>query len=159
MNESFSLGTLAGRTLVLSAVSETVQERTYVSSMVAAWSMIDLTEAPADGPIMVGVMHSDYTVTELEEFLENAGSWNEASLVQTREIGRRLIKKVGTFPSSGISGGAQVLNEGRPIKTKLGWVLTTGQTLDLWAYNLGTSALATTVPQVTVEGHANLWPL
>jgi len=28
----------------------------------------------------------------------------------------------------------------------------------MWAYNAGSNALATTVPNVSVDGHANLWP-
>ncbi len=160
VDEKMALGTLAPQTAVVQAFGETVSERTYVSSLIATWAMSEFTIAAGDGPIMVGVMHSDYSAAELEEFIENTGSWNEASLVQTKEIGRRLIRVVGIFRTPSISGAgsAVILNEGRPMRTKLGWILTTGQTLDVWAYNLGASGLATTDPQLLVQGHANLWP-
>ncbi len=159
VDEKLSLGTLAARTLISQVFGEVVTETTFVTSLVAAWAMDAFTVATDDGPIMVGISHSDYTSAEIEEFIENTGSWNVASLVQTREIGRRLIRVIGIFRNDGSSSTAPVtLNEGRPIRTKLKWTLNTGQSLDVWAYNLGASALATTDPGVFVQGHANLWP-
>ncbi len=161
VDEVVALGTLAPRSLVAQVFDEVVQERTWISSLVASWSMTAFTPATNDGPVLVGVAYSDYSPTEIEEFIENTGSWNEASLVQTREVGKRLIRVIGTFPTAsgaGVAAEIAVLNGGRKIRTKLGWMLTTGQILDLWAYNLGSSALATTDPQVFVQGHANLWP-
>jgi len=40
----------------------------------------------------------------------------------------------------------------------MGWILTTGNGVDFWAYNMGDAAVVTTVPQVSINGHANLWP-
>ncbi len=159
VDEKMDIGTLAARTLVAQVFGETVQERTYISSLVAAWALDDVTVAADDGPLMVGVAHSDYSAAEIEEFIETTGSWNEADLVQAREVAKRFIRVVGIFRSApgGLLGSA-TLNEGRPIKTKLGWILTTGQSLDLWAYNLGASAYATTTPSLVCQGHANLWP-
>lgn len=158
VDEELALGTLAAKTLVLAAFDEVVSEKTFVSSLVATWTMTDLTEVGGDGPIMVGVAHSDYTAAEVEEWIENTGSWNEADMIQQREVGRRLIRRVGVFQPTGAAiTSATVLNAGRPIKTKLNWTLISGQTLDLWAYNMGSSALETTDPQVRVQGHVNLW--
>lgn len=157
LDEVLAVGTLAARTLVVQGGDETVIERTFVSSMVATWSLSDVTSGANIGPLLVGVAHSDYTAAEIEEFIENLGSWNEGDLV-SQEKAKRKIRVVGTFRLDAVGDSSMVLGNGRPIKTKLGWILTTGQNLDLWAYNLGSVAYATTNPQMHVEGHANLWP-
>ncbi len=158
VEEDFQLGTLASKTLVAQVVGDTVTESTWLSSFVATWAMSEFTVASGDGPIVVGIAHSDYTATEIEEWVENSDSWNIASEVE-KEISRRKIRRVGVFRAAAAGGlGAAVLNQGRPVRTKCNWMLNTGQTVDLWAYNTGGSALATTDPQITVSGHANLWP-
>ncbi len=160
VNENLSFGTLAGATLVSVIFDETVIERTRVSSVEATYAIENLTVGSGDGPIMVGLAHSDYTDAQIEEVIENAGSWNEGDLVQQKEVGRRLVRTIGIFSAGDGIGSvvSDVLNDGKPIKTKLNWILITGQSLRLWAYNLGNSSLATTVPVVHCEGHANLWP-
>ncbi len=158
VNENLSLGTLAPVTLVSVIFDETVTEKALVSSTDVTYSMENKTVGGGDGPIMIGLAHSDYTDAEIEEVIENAGSWNEGDKIQQREIGRRLVRTIGVFEETGPNLSSQVLNDGKPIHTKLNWTLVTGQSLRLWAYNLGNSALDTTVPVVHAEGHANLWP-
>ncbi len=161
VDETLALGTLAGRTLISGDFDDAVNERTRISSIIAAYSVLNATPGGDIGPIMVGVAHSDYGDGEIEAFIENTGSWDEGNLVEQREIGKRLIRVIGIFPDEG--GAAlsvnKVLNDGKPIKTKLNWTLLQAQTLSLWAYNLGTTAFATTDPQVRCQGHVNLWPL
>ncbi len=159
VNERMALGTLAGQTLIGAQYDESVNERTFVSSLVAVHSLQGMSISADDGPIMVGVAHSDYTDAEVEAFIENAASWNEGDLVG-QEIGKRKVKIIGIFPSSGAVDAnlPQLLNAGRLIRTKLKWILLQGQSLRQWAYNVGTSALATTDPIYDVEGHVNLWP-
>ncbi len=157
VDEQLDLGTLAAKTLVGTAFDNTVAERTYVSSIVASWSLQGFTQASDDGPILVGVAHSDYTDAEIEEVIENTGSWDEGDLI-SQEKNARKVRKVGILgQGEGVDEAFRLAN-GRKIKTKLGWILNAGDTLRLWAYNLGASALATTDPEVQVEGHANLWP-
>ncbi len=159
VDEQLGLGTLASRTLVATAFDETVQDRCYVSSLIASWAMRQLTPALGQGPIMVGVAHSDYVASEIEEFIENTGSWSEGDLV-SQEIGKRKIRIIGIFQSEGDATAPTMatLQDGKKIRTRLGWILNQGQTLDLWAYNLGTASLATTVPEIQLQGHINLWP-
>ncbi len=158
IDEAQSLGTLAAKTVIGEAFDETVNEKTFVSSMSGFWSMDQFTSGTDKGPILVGVAHSDYSDTEIEEWIESTGSWNEGDLVQSREVGKRWIKKVGEFPTAEDASKVVVLNDGKPIFTKLGWMLLQGQGLKQWAYNQGTAALATTDPTVRLSGHANLWP-
>ncbi len=154
---TWSLGALAGADVITQAVQDAVEERAYLSSIKATYSMKDLTITPDAGPLHMGVMHSDYTDAECEEWIELATGWAEGDL-QSREVANRKIRRIGSFEASGQALATQVLNDGKPITTKCGWVLTTGQNVRFWVYNSGTASLATTTPDVTVQGHANLWP-
>ncbi len=160
VNEELSLGTLAATTLVSVDFDDTVLERTLISSIVARYSMADMTEGAGIGPILVGIAHSDYSDAEIEGWIENAQNWDEGDKV-AQEVGRRLCRKIGIFATSpGAAGGTEiaVLNDGKAIKTKLNWILNAGQTLSVWGYNMGANPLATTIPVIRIEGHANLWP-
>ncbi len=157
MNEQLDIGTLAANTLVALAAGGTVQERTLISSLVANHSIANWTPAADVGPLRIGVAHSDYTAAEIEEWIENTESWNEGNKTQ-QEIARRKIRQIGVFPSPGSANAVGVLNDGKPIKTKLNWILTQGQTIDIWAFNEGSAAFATTAPDYDVVGHVNLWP-
>ncbi len=158
INHSLSLGTLAGLTLTSSDLADVLVEKAWLSSIKATWSLKDFTPNTDDGPILVGIAYSDYTSAEIEGWIENSGSWTEGDMVQQREISRRFIRKVGTLSGDQNALHTDVLNDGKPIRTKCGWMLRTGQTVKVWAYNEGTSALATTTPKVKLFGHANLWP-
>ncbi len=157
VEEVLGLGTLASRTLISDIFDQVTLEKTFASSLVATWTLDDFTNAIGDGPIAVGVAHSAYSDAEIEAVLESTGSWNQGNLIQ-QEISKRKVRIIGVFRTSQAdSQGIAVLNDGRPIKTKLNWALNTGQSLRLWAYNQGTSALATTTPNVRCIGHINLW--
>ncbi len=156
VDEGLSLGTLAGQTLVSATFDETAEERTLISSMKAVYSLANMTPGATIGPIMVGVAHSDYSDAEIEAVIEQAQSWNEGDKIG-QEIAKRLVRTVGIFEVPDDAADAVVLNDGKPVYTRLGWILTTGKTLKLWSYNLGAAALATTDPTVRAQGHANLW--
>ncbi len=156
IDEGLTIGALATKDVVAAAFDETVNERTRVSSIVATYVLADLTPSVDDGPIFVGVAHGDYSATEIEEFLEATGSWNEGDLVE-QEIAKRKIRRIGIFDEPTVDVKAVRLNDGVPIRTKLNWILNQGQGLQLWAYNLGAGGI-TTGATVHVAGHANLWP-
>ncbi len=147
----FALGTIAKNAMVSAATPDTVIERTLVTSIVASYAYGEHT--PDQGPFRIGVAHSDYSATEILEWVDNAGSWSEADLVG-KEVSARKIREIGVFTGALAQGR---LNDGKPIKTKLNWILTTGQTLDFWVINEDDSSF-TTGTDVTVNGHANLWP-
>ncbi len=157
VDHTLALSTLAAKTLISSNLASSVNERTFCSSLRATWSLNSMTRGSDDGPILVGVAHSDYTSIEIEEWIEQSNSWNEGNLIG-QEIAKRKIRRVGLFETPDDALEAIVLNDGKPITTKLGWILLQAQTLKVWAYNTGISALATTDPDVQVNGHANLWP-
>ncbi len=155
INENLSLGSLAAATLIGVAFDENVNERSLVSSIVATYSLADVASAANRGPVMVGIAHGDYTDAEIEAVIENTGSWNEGAKPQ-QEISKRLVRMIGTFPSTESATETDVLNDGKPIRTKLNWILNQGQGLRLWGYNTGTAALL--AGGVRTEGHANIWP-
>ncbi len=157
VDEDLTIGTLAGKTLVSSGFDEAVEERTLISSIVAVYSVSDWTPIAANGPLVVGIAHGDYSDAEIEEWIETTGSWDEGDLVQ-QEVASRKIRRVGVLVDANSDTLSSVLNDGRAVKTKLNWILNQGITLKLWAYNMGTAAFATTDPRVRAQGHVNLWP-
>ncbi len=152
------VGTLAAQALAAQVNGDTVDEKAWLSSIVATYTLGQTTGTPGVGPLVFGLAHSDYTAAEIEEFIENAGSWGEGDKI-AQEIGRRKIKIVGSFEVMAAADlGVIVFDHGRKQTTKLGWMLTSGQTFDLFIYNQGEAAFATTDPDLTMNGHANLWP-
>ncbi len=159
VDEELAIATLAAKTVIGVDFDETVNERTLVSSIIGRYALSNVTPIALNGPLLVGVAHGDYTDAEIEEWIENTGSWNEGDKIG-QEIAKRKIRRVGLFQTSPTSVPADtaVLNDGKPIKTKLNWILNQGESLKLWAYNTGSVAFATTAPVVDLQGHANLWP-
>ncbi len=157
VDDKVALPTLGAGTLVGAALGSVVNERTLVSSIDATWALNEFTDATDVGPIVVGIAHGDYSDAEIEEWIESTGSWNEGDLV-SQEIGKRKIRQVGTFEQPASVTQGKVLNDGKPIKTKLNWILLQGVTLKMWAYNSGEGAVATTIPDVRIQGHVNLFP-
>ena len=156
VDEELSLGTLAAKTLVADTWDQSATEKTLISSVVATFSVDDLL-AP-QGPLLFGIAHSDYTDAEIEEVIENTGSWNRGDKI-AQERAKRLVRVIGQFvgqePSAAVADVR--FNDGKPVKIKLNWSLQTGQTLKMWCYNLSDTALVTSVPTMHANGHANLW--
>jgi len=152
----FALGTLAPQDVVVSAIQDTVNERSLISSIRCTYTLSGYTVIDNAGPIMVGVAHSDYSDAEIEAWIENSLSWDEGDLA-AQEIANRKIRKIGMIPMV-TSLASSPLNDGKPIRTKLNWIVNQAQSLKFWAYNHGSAALATTDPDMHVDGHANVWP-
>ncbi len=153
----FVLGTLAANTGVVQQTNDQVRERTLVTSVDVSYGMLGFTIIDNVGPIEVGLAHEDYTLAEIEEYLELTTSWDEGDRI-SREISSRLIRRIGVFEPKEAGLGSEMLNDGKPIKTKLNWILNSGQGLKFWAYNQGSAAVATTDPNIHIVGHANLFP-
>ncbi len=158
IDEVFPIAALATKDVIVLAMGGSVQERTLISSIVATWGMASMTPLADAGPVAFGVAHGDYQSAEIEAWIEDSGSWDEGNLI-SREIGKRKIRQIGVFETPDDPADAVVFNDGRPRKTKLNWILTQGVALNMWAYNTGTANLSgATGTDITVTGHANLWP-
>ncbi len=151
VDEALTLGTLASTTLVGGAYDDSVQQRTFLISHTAVWYLRNATALEAG--VLCGFAHSDYSDAEIEEFIENTGSWDEGDLIG-QEVGKRKVRIVGQF--SGLTSDL-ALNDGKPIYTKCMWILNSGDSLRLWAYNLSGGAL-TTGSVMTNSGHVWLRP-
>ena len=137
-----------------SGITNSVSDTTRVSSVEAVYGIQGLAPTEGAGPWLVGVAHSDYSDTEIEEYIENAGAWEIGNMVQ-REVTQRRVRIVGQINTPGAVGETAGLNDGKPIKTKLGWLLQEDQSLRFWIYNMGDAAGPST-PTYQVFGHANL---
>ncbi len=156
IDEALSLGTLAAKDAISQIIGDAPADRLLISSIVCTYSLTAFTKSTGDGPILVGIAHSDYTAAEIEEWIESSGSWDEGNK-QQQEVANRLVRRIGIFDNPIDEAAAARLNDGRMIKTKLNWIVQEDQRLSLWAYNIGTSALATTSPAANMQGHANRW--
>lgn len=150
VEEQLPLSTLAANDLIAVNFDESTNHSALLTSLKATFSISGFTAG--EGPIIVGIAMGDYTDAEIEAFVElTAGSWGVVDLVQ-REIANRLIRRIGAFDSQKTG---DVLNLGRPIKTRLNWRIPEGETLKLWAYNQNAAPL-TTGAIVRCDGHVNL---
>ncbi len=109
-------------------------EDLYIISIDCMWTINGLTAG--EGPIEVGFAHDDYTVSEVKEFLE-------ASLVDpdnkiSQEQSRRKVRRSGTF--NGLSTN-ESLNDGKPIRTKMKFIIGDGHAINHWAKNRSGGAL------------------
>jgi len=151
VDETTTLGALASNTLVAIDYDETPDEEVFALSQEATWAITGHTVD--EGPIVVGFAHSDYSEAEIEEVIENAGSWDRGDLV-AQEVARRKVRIVGTFPGDLTE---EVLNEGSPIKSPIKWGINTGKTLKLFAYSRHSAPL-TAGTLLLVNGHIWLKP-
>ncbi len=145
-----ALGTLGSATALVQGLtgSSTISYRAV--TIKATWTITGLTEG--EGPIVVGYAHSNYTVTEIKQAIEAAAAISPGLKVE-EEQANRLVRIVGVF-----SGQAnRSLNDGRPIKTRLNWLIPAGSSgteINQFAYNDGSGAL-TTGANVRVNG--DMW--
>ncbi len=152
-----SIGALATNDVVSGLIDQTVGDTMRVSSIRCVWTLSGWTPLDNAGPIVCGVCHSDYTAGEVEVWMEANGSWDLGDKL-AHEVRSRLIRQVGVFRNPELVGGSYSLNGGRPIRTKLNWLLAEGDTLAFWVYNSGSVAVSgATDPNLLINGNANIW--
>ncbi len=152
VSEVLGLGTLAPDTVIATVFDNVVDDRTRITSVVATYALQD--HIAGEGPLVFGIAHGGYTVAEIQEWFDEAGSWNESDLIGN-EVGARMIRTVGSFDGQTTS---EKFNNGRPVKTKLNWILNEGATLALWCVNRDDNAL-TSATALVADGHANMFYL
>ncbi len=140
---TLALGTLASFDLLVGSLLGSSDNEYRLVSLKATWALDDLTAN--EGPILVGVAHGDYTAGEIEEAIEASASINKADKI-AEEQANRLVRIVGVLTSQ-----VTILNDGRPVKTKLNWAIPEGIAVDFWAYNESTGTL-TTGASINVAG-------
>ncbi len=134
---SGDLATLATVTAIKSTLLAAPVGSSYrVVSVHGTWSVVPFTEG--DGPLVVGIAHGDYTITEIKEFIEATAAIDLGDKI-AQERAKRLIRVVGVISSVANS----TLNDGKPIKTKLNWKITQGKALSFFVYNDGGGSMTT----------------
>ncbi len=131
------LGTLADKDMLIASLTIASDEEYRALSVALTWALRGLTAG--EGSIIVGLAHGDYTAAEVEEWFEAAAAISRGDKI-LNEQNSRLCRQVGTF--SGVAA-AEVLNDGKPITTKLNWHIPEGKTLNIWVYNNSGGPLTT----------------
>ncbi len=143
-----SVGAIGNGIVEQAALTAVLQNEYRVTSVDVVWAMRDHTAA--EGPITVGFSHPDYTDTEVLECL-TASVLSPSHKVQ-QEQESRLVRVVGTFP--GILA-EESLNDGKPIKTKLNWLVADGDVAcNIFALN-SSGATLTDGSDIVVTGQIN----
>lgn len=137
--------TTAADVVVSFQLAEVFTEERRILSVEATWGVEDLTSG--DGPLEVGLSHSDYSSGEVEESLEAVGAWDEGNKV-IQEQAARLVRTVGL-----LSEAETTLNDGQPMKTRLNWRMATADTLRFWCRNRGDDL--TTGAEIVIQGHCH----
>ncbi len=155
IEENLALSTLGSGALVTDVWDENVNEKSLLSSIVVTYSLDKLTFE--EGPLIFGVAHSDYTAAEISEVIATGGSWDSGNLI-SQEVSKRKVRQIGEFVSPAIISGQGdvIVNDGKPIKTRLNWMLQSGDGLQMWVFNRS-AAMLTTGATMKASGHANLW--
>ncbi len=117
-------------------------------SITLMWSLLDIADID-DGGLVVGVAHSDYTAAEIEECLEATGAISRGDKLNN-ERASRLVRVIGQFGNSDTVLGDLVLNDGRPITTKLNWPIEIGKQVNYWWLNASGTTFNTA--KLTVNG-------
>ncbi len=133
-----ALGTVQSSTLVTTAMLAAGDNEYRLLSLNGYWSIRGATAG--EGPIICGVAHSDYSIAEIEEFLENETQLTRGDVIATREIGKRLVRRIGQFS---VIGTDEVLNDGLPVKVRLNWPMSEDSVPAIWAYNFSGAQLTT----------------
>ncbi len=127
------LGTLAVADVISGAFSGVASDTYRVISIDTAWNWTDIADVN-DDYLQFGVAHSDYSAAEIEEALEGTGGIDLGDKIG-QERANRLVREIGVFGSLDQISGSARFNNGRPMKTKLNWKISIGDTLVLWARN------------------------
>lgn len=146
---AIALLTLADVTLLAGSITNVSDEAYRVFSVKATYALRDFTQG--EGPLEVGIAHGDYTDAEIEEWREATAAISRGDEIAREQMNRKC-RHVGTFGLDS-GGDASVLNDGRPIKTRLNWVIATGDTVKVWIYNRSGGPL-TSGSEVVVAGSA-----
>ncbi len=146
VNASLSLGTLAQFAMGIGNLVGSADGQYRVVSADLTWSISGLTVG--EGPLAFGLNHSDYSTTEAKEWFDSAASISKGNKV-LNEQRRRKCRQSGTFSGA---LAAEVINDGKPIRTKFSMQSPIGTLVEFWVHNGGSASPLTTGATVRVAG-------
>lgn len=132
-----TLTTLASDALTsINVLSNNMARPCYAISIDTWWGKTGSTVG--QGPLEVGFAHSDLSTAEVDECL--LAEPNSPGEIIERERSTRPVRIAGLF--SGFDT-AEALNDGKPMRTKLGFTLDEDQNVLMWVKNLSEVTLTT----------------
>ncbi len=153
INAQLALGALAAGTVIQGTLTNAATDPLRFISIDGTWSILDLGAAIDDG-FTFGVAHSDYSAVEIEECLESFASMDLGDKVAQERQGR-LVREIGTISVAGaVAGAGATFNDGKPMKTRLNWLMSTADQLGVWVRN-ASGVVWTTGARIAFAG--NLW--
>ncbi len=141
--DTTGLGTLASVTAAVAALTNGVSDSCRVTSVKAAFVWDDA--ADSDGPLIVGFAHSDYSVTQIKEYIESTDAldWGDKA---AQEQSSRQVRIAGVLHAPEFIKLAT-------RKYKLNWLLAEGDTINQFIFNSG--AALTTGSEMLCMGQVN----
>ncbi len=132
-----TLTTLAADALTsINVLSNGMQRPAYVISMDCWWGKTGGTAG--QGPLEVGAAHSDLSTAEIDECL--LAEPNSPGEIIEWEQARRPVRIAGLFPGFETS---ESLNDGKTMRTRLGFNIDEDQNILMWVKNLSNVTLTT----------------
>ncbi len=150
--QGFGVGALAALDVVSGAITDAATDPYRLVTADLAYKLVDLGAAIDDGQEF-GLAHSDYTAAEIEECLEAQTSIDLGNKL-AQEQANRLVRTVGVLTGDAIASGGKFFMDGQPVKVKLNWRMSSGDTLNLWIRN-ASSIIWSSGAAMTALG--NLW--
>ncbi len=120
-------------------------EDIYIISVDAAWSTSGMVSG--EGPINFGFSHGDLSVTEVLETLDSEVT--DPDDIIARERARRPVRRVGTMPGFVTN---EVLLNGTTVRTRVGFSVGDGHTLDFYAVNRSGSTISSASQRLEIQG-------
>ncbi len=136
VHKPLDIGTLAQNVCLKGTVLDLLQD-CYIIATDLSWTILGMDLL--DGPVDVGLSHSDYTVTEVQEAVDASPTSDSDQIALERT--RRKVRTAGTFKTPENTGAGVSLNDGKLMRTKVGFGVSNSFELDLWAINRGAPAL------------------
>ncbi len=152
VNSILQAGALASNDVIVGAVINAAADTYRLISVHAAYAWGDLG-ALVDHGCVFGLAHSDYSAAEVEECLESITAIDLGDKV-AQEQANRLVREIGVIQPAAAVSGSSVYNDGRPVKTRLNWLMSIGDQLNLWIRN-SSGTVWTTNSEVSIDG--KLW--
>ncbi len=153
VSTELALGTLASDVAVTNSLTGTSAGAYRLVSAKLIWSQSKAVDG--EGPVTVGYAHSDYSVTEIKECLEAFAAIDQGDKIAS-EKANRLVRTVGTIsargPGGAVAGGN--LNDGKPVKTRLNWLINIGDSVNMFVFNESIAVLTT---GSVVNAQGDLW--
>ncbi len=130
---------------VVKATLNNFSDEVVILSAKLTWSLFGHT--PNEGPLQVGIATDDLSVAEIGEALDASPS-SRSDQVAFEQAGR-MVRLAGVFDGQVAD---EKLNEGRLLKTKLGFAVANNNDAVFFVRNLSGATL-TTGSSVRVNGH------